>query len=330
MKRLSKLFRVLFSSDPQVRTGRELARLLQRIGIPLNRSRPLVKTLKIICHPISYARHRYLGARQTYAHQPCSGKYLTTNGFLFFDVADVIPNAQPVLELLRTFYEERSVGAGLDRKTMIWQDRPESSRTYPTLRNCFRKDDLINHPEIADFLLDDYFISLAVAEIGSLPKISGVTLAWSLKNDLLESSQLFHLDLEDNKQIKFFINLSEVGCQNGPLTFLSATDSMRVVSNSAGIAPGEHVGPSQRVPDAIVDEVCPPDHVQRLIGPSGTGLALNTGRCLHYGSRCQTNDRVMLMFQFVPENVFREPSSFGPLFPKKRYQSCRIRSAVLA
>ncbi len=329
MKRLSRLFRVLFSSDPQVRTGRQLAYFFQRIGIPLNRSRPLVKLLKTIFHPISYARYCYLGVRQTYAHQPSNSEHLRANGFLFFNVADVIPHAEPVLELLRTLYEERRAGVG--EKTTIWENRRKSSQMeYPTLRNCFQEDDLINHPEIADFLLDDYFLSLAAVEIGSLPRISGVMLAWSVKNDLLEASQLFHLDQEDNKQVKFFINLSEVGDQSGPLTFLSATDSMRVSSELGTAAPGEHVGPSHRVPDSVVDGMLTPNHVNRLIGPAGTGLALNTGRCLHYGSRCQADDRVILMFQFVPANVFREPSSFGPLFPKKRYQACRIRTAVLA
>lgn len=319
---------IVFSSDYRVRSGRELARLCQKLGLTLNQARLPVKMFKICIHPIVTVRHYILG-KQLVAKVGCSDKFTAKDGYGFFDVTTT-RNGHAVVALLNRLWKERCSGGNFS-DNMLWRIvRSKDAKNYPTLRNCFYVDDLFNYPEIMDFILDDMFLCLATKEIGSLPKLSGVTLAWSTQNDLNQSSQLFHLDLEDNKQLKIFINISDVELGNGPLTFLPASATKSVSKALRENAPGNRKHQGQRVTDVVVDEICGRDQMKSCIGRSGSGLALNTGKCLHYGSRCRRGERLVLMFQFVPANVFREPGFFGPEFPIKRYVDCPVRTAVLA
>ena len=319
---------IIFSSNFRVRSGRELARLCQKFGLTLNQARFPVKIFKICIHPIAITRHYILG-KQLVAKVSFSDKFTAKDGYDFFDVS-TMPTGPSIVALLNRLWKERC-SDGNYSDNMLWRvTRLNDNKDYPTLRNCFYADDLINYPEIMDFVLDDMFLCLATKEIGSLPKLSGVTLSWSTQNDLNESSQLFHLDLEDNKQLKIFVNISNVELGNGPLTFLSASSTKLVRNALRENAPGNRKHQGQRLTDVVIDEVCGRDEIKTCIGRSGSGLALNTGRCLHYGSRCRRDDRLVLMFQFVPVNVYREPAFFGPAFPIKRYVDCPVRTAVLA
>lgn len=319
---------IIFSSDFRVRSGRELARLCQKLGLTLNQARLPVKIFKSFIHPIVTVRHYILG-KQLIAKVDCSDQFTAKDGYSFFDVSRT-PNGSVVVALLNRLWKERC-SDGNYGDSMLWRMIPsKDTKNYPTLRNCFYEDDLINYPEIMDFMLDDMFLYLATKEIGSLPKLSGVRLAWSTQNDLTESSQLFHLDLEDNKQLKIFVNISDVELANGPLTFLPASATKLVRNALRENAPGNRKHQSQRVTDVVVDEICGRDKIKACIGRSGSGLALNTGRCLHYGSRCRKDERLVLIFQFVPANVYREPGFIGPEFPIKRYVDCPVRTAVLA
>ena len=47
----------------------------------------------------------------------------------------------------------------------------------------------------------------------------------------------------------------------------------------------------------------------KATGPAGKGLMLDTSRCLHYGSRGNTIERLVLMFQYTS---FYAPKSRWP------------------
>ena len=48
----------------------------------------------------------------------------------------------------------------------------------------------------------------------------------------------------------------------------------------------------------------------KLVGPAGSGAFLDTSRCLHYGSRFNRRDRLVLIIQFL--NIHTAYQSTAP------------------
>ena len=137
---------------------------------------------------------------------------------------------------------------------------------------------------------------------------------WSPENDTARSSQRFHLDYEDVRQLKIFINIFETAQDQGPLTFIPAHVSEQIQRSR-----GRVIG---RVDDEWVYAQGGREQVCRLMGPAGSGAFLDTSRCLHYGSRSNRRDRLVLMFQFLTHHApyqstarFQVPADFAGFKP---------------
>ena len=102
--------------------------------------------------------------------------------------------------------------------------------------------------------------------------------------------------------MKVFVNVSDTSAAHGPLTFLPA-DVSRDVRERVHYVTG-------RVEDARVYGLSGRDRVVELVGPPGCGAFVDTARCLHFGSRRNRYERLVLMIQFLR---FHSPSesTFG-------------------
>jgi hypothetical protein len=132
---------------------------------------------------------------------------------------------------------------------------------------------------------------MASIYMDAVPALSAASLWWTPPSDTEQQSQLFHRDAEDDRQIKFFFNLFDVTEQMGPLTFLSA-DVSQSVKRRLGYDSG-------KMSDQAIDDAGGRGNRIVASGPAGGGIALDTSRCLHYGSRHNTVGRLILMFQFT-------------------------------
>ncbi len=149
---------------------------------------------------------------------------------------------------------------------------------------------LLRHAGLFDFIVSDEMIRLASHYFGQVPVLSTYNMWWSPPNDSAAESQLYHYDGEDKSQLKVIVNVNDVSLDNGPFTFISAVDSTRI---------GRTRRHSARLDDEAVEGIAGPDAVTRLTGPAGTVGAVDTSRCLHYGSRGNSRERVILMAQFT-------------------------------
>ena len=73
---------------------------------------------------------------------------------------------------------------------------------------------------------------------------------------------------------------------------------------------------------------CAPDDLIKLIGPSGSGLAIDTCRCLHFGARSRGQDRLILMFNFTRHDHVMDVGIPVPAAACKRYAKDRLRRLV--
>ncbi len=120
--------------------------------------------------------------------------------------------------------------------------------------------------------------------------LSRADLWWSPPNESKAESQLYHYDGEDKSQLKIILNVGDVDENTGPFTFLTAVASEQV---------GKTRRHSARLDDDAVENTVGRDAVTPLIGPAGTVGAVDTSRCLHFGSRGNSRERLILMLQFT-------------------------------
>jgi hypothetical protein len=273
--------------------GRALHRLFwKQLGMRREIVHPALTALKGLASPAQVAQRRRLAAELKSAG---SFTIPEDQGFLAFG-----PGELP------------GVDAAVDRCREIFQSVRESSRREEFTFNPnkgFLLDVLTGQgfreqPELVSFMVSRPVVDAVTHYLGTVPLLAGAALWWSPQNDTAASSQLFHLDNEDWKQVKVFINLFDTDAEMGPFTLLPANVSQRIVRD-VGYVKG-------RIPDEQVEAAGGLDASRVLTGAPGSGAFVDTARCLHYGSRGNRQERLVLMFQFLrfdspTESTFRFP-----------------------
>ncbi|MEM8824957.1 MAG: hypothetical protein AAGF30_15225 [Pseudomonadota bacterium] len=170
---------------------------------------------------------------------------------------------------------------------MKTSDTARKGKFLVTLR---QGSELLAEPDIADFVLSDALLGMASNYFGEVPVLSDVSLWWSPTNDSQQESQCYHYDGEDRTQLKLFLHITDVDERSGPFTYLDA-------STSAKIPATKRV--SARLTDELVHKYVGADAAKRFMGPAGSLAFVDTSRCLHYGSRGNSVDRIVMMVQFT-------------------------------
>ncbi len=157
--------------------------------------------------------------------------------------------------------------------------------------NLLDEKDVVNIPGLLDHVLDDKILDLVSNYLKTIPFLAYIKIFYSLPNQTTESSQLFHCDTEDDNQIKLFFYLDDVDENNGPFVFIPKNKSLIVMRKN------KYQG--KRLKDDEVYSYINPNDAIKFIGEKGSGLAIDTCRCLHYGSRENKKTRKLLMVQFT-------------------------------
>jgi hypothetical protein len=149
-----------------------------------------------------------------------------------------------------------------------------------------------------------------------LPQLTDVllTLSRPTENKPLSYSQLWHLDHDDKRVCKLFIYLTDVrDTADGPLTFIPAPSSKSFRNTIKSHMSDDKVF-------AKVDRSA----VKEIIAPRLSSFIVNTARCLHMGSRIQS-DRTRLLYTATyiqPPRMYPEPPArfraAGPLTDVER------------
>jgi hypothetical protein len=136
--------------------------------------------------------------------------------------------------------------------------------------------------------------------LDGLPILYRINLLDSANEELQpDSSQFFHVDPEDFRQLKIFLLVEAVDADSGPLHLLRAD-----ASDAVRVARGHRHG---RVPDEEVLKTAPPGALVACTGPSGTLAIGDTSRCFHFGSRPGARRRHVVMIQYL--------TPFASVFP---------------
>ncbi len=265
----------------EVRRLRGAVNLHALLRRKLKLSRPLtdgaLKGLKYVVNP----RQARLRRAAVHGLTPASaigeaGGYMTFGSDAFPGLGDVVADCRDVFETLRA-------GGELERL------RREAKKDF--LISIVRGTEFARHPRTMNFMISRPIIDQAIAYMDAVPVLAAARLWWTPANSSQTGSQLYHRDGEDSRQIKVFVNILEVAADCGPFTLLPADVSAEVKAITRYY--------SGRLTDETVAATGLAGRAVALTGPAGSGAFVDTSRCLHYGSRGNARDRLVLMFQFT-------------------------------
>jgi len=160
-----------------------------------------------------------------------------------------------------------------------------------------------DHPLLQLALRPD-LLDAVIAYMGTVPILRSIQVFYSGSVDREPiSSQLYHCDADDVRQLKIFLLCNDVRLENGPLTILDAASSDRV-RRAVNYAYNE------RLSDESVAEVLGSPRPVQLVGPPGTMCLVDTSRCFHYGSRVEPGaaPRLVAMVQYLSPFAFVLPA----------------------
>ena len=214
------------------------------------------------------------------------------DGFRLFGPDDIEELGQ-IVNYCTTVYQESRKAFSQE----YLQKHPSKRFLLPILEGV----EFCRHPDLIRFMVSRTILDSATAYLGTVPRLVGARLCWSPPNETARSSQLFHFDFEDLQQLKMFINIFETTEEQGPLTFIPAEVSEKVQ---------KFIRRDSRVSDERIYEAGARNREVKLVGPAGSGAFLDTSRCLHYGSRFNQRDRLVLIVQFL--NIHTSYQSTAP------------------
>jgi hypothetical protein len=215
------------------------------------------------------------------------------NGYRLFSKED-LPGVADAASVADRFFEEK-------------KGEPQAPDSKPFFANICDEKALLRHPDLVTFARSQPVVEIATNYLKTIPKLSAFGVFYSPPNDTLEKSQMWHIDDEDFCQVKCFINVHDVGPDNGPFTFIPAAKSDEIRRKLG------HSWRGKRLEDAEIMSLCKEDDIIAVTGAPGSGAFVDTSRCLHFGSRARGGHRLVMMFQYT-----RVPDlNFVPHDPKK-------------
>jgi hypothetical protein len=257
------------------------------------------------------------GGRELRARRQMAADYVRTIGAPLIDPAQgwgvvkfdpASPEFSGVLATSRRLFEIKKAKiaaqmAGFDQ----WDAKRQAkflTRKQSFYRHLLEDEDLRRNPDLVDFALSETMLAPVTQYLGMVPYLTRVDLVYSVSRGTDEKieSQLFHLDHEGLRQLKYFIYLYDVGEPEGPFTFLPAETSFRVVNDVRAWRKRHGGGRDVESRRYLDDEIAAVDAASDIVsvkGPTGSGVAVDTSRCLHLGSRVSPGAfRLVLYLQY--------------------------------
>ena len=218
------------------------------------------------------------------------------SGILLADQGDWPPVAAAVEEARACFTDTRRAGGSNPGKLFMTTAKLPRALDSKVMA-------LARHPAV---------LRLVGAYLEGLPILYRINLLDSANEALQpDSSQFFHLDPEDFRQLKIFLLVEDVDAETGPLHLLSAK-----ASDAVRVAVGHRHG---RVADEVVMAHARHGDVVACTGAAGTLAIGDTSRCFHFGSRPGRRPRQVVMLQYL--------TAFASMFPLAA-ESCGSKYAA--
>ena len=171
--------------------------------------------------------------------------------------------------------------ADVVRASQLVFKRHESELTDPNRKgklyffNILAEDDLRGFPVLLEFALSEPITKAVMGYMGHVPRLNAIGVFYSAVSDApVEGSQKYHVDGDAFASIKGFVNVWDVAMNTGALCFLPK--SLTSTAFRSG-------GLLKTLSDDDVHKSVPQSREIVVTGPPGSGVLVDTSRCLHQG-----------------------------------------------
>ncbi len=240
--------------------------------------------------PLEYVERQKL-ARNILRKSEWRGTLSRETGFHLFESGE-IPNLVMMAEIGKKIYEER-VDAEEDRQEQRSRRETEKSPITHMLRDV----DFVKQSELIEIAISKPIVEIMTDYFCTVPRLDNIDLWVSRPNPSSIGSQLLHLDKPDRRYVSIFLNVMDVTEENGPLTFLAADESTQV-RRKASYEKLYYHGDG-RIDDKDLVRFAGEDKLLKVTGPMGAGGIVDTSECLHFGSRCHSGVRVVMIVTYM-------------------------------
>ena len=223
-------------------------------------------------------------------------------GFIAIDGFQQLSYTQEVIDIVKKEFSK------LDINSIDWKSKDHLFTGV--------LDDLLIDSESAlvKFSLQAELIRPIINYLGFVPVLSHVG-AWYSPGKITthSSSQLFHCDQADVRQVKVFVHCSDIAVADGALHLINARDSELLRQKLRYKWDDEN----QCLPDNVILEHFSDKHWVPQVGDEGAVLMCDSSRCFHFGSRLtdRSRDRLVIMFQYLSPCAFTLPSQMKSKLP---------------
>lgn len=275
-----------FSSNQKARAYR----VALRLRLPVSPVIWAVRMLEILAGLPGYLKRRREADRIT-RNSPWRGFVPKQTGCRLVKPGE-LPGSEDVVALCRDLLQQRRSKARAIRRA--------EANPFDML---FSEEVFRDHPALLAFATSPALTEIAADYFGTVPRLEYIDLWVSRpeKNqEALYNSQLYHIDKIDQSILTLFLAVEDIDDDSGPFTLLPAAVTERV-SRATNYARTYLFG-SGRLTDDEVLSVADPSEAVSITGPAGAGGFCDTGRCLHFGSRCQSKERVVLVIRYYSDH----------------------------
>ena len=230
-----------------------------------------------------------------------------------------VANTDEIIALSLSLFEEK-------QRQLEAAAGSSQSKKWAFLRSILTNQDLASNPKLIDFALSDSLLGLVTNYLGTIPHLNRIDLLYSVNHggDEAISSQIYHLDPEGTRQAKLFMNLRDVGPDEGPFTFIPASETTRIVNAIKKRRLEDTQMAAGRYSDDELEAVGGLKKAISVDGPKGSAALVDTSRCLHFGSRVKPGTyRLCLYIQYCTSR------EHGNMFDASRHANDPVRYLAL-
>ena len=154
------------------------------------------------------------------------------------------------------------------------------------------------------FVSNESLLKIISEYLGSVPLLTHISLWYSPNSKSHDgSSQIYHLDHEDYKQVKGFLYVYDVDDYTGPLNIININQSNSIQKkinyrlNKTGKRVSDETIKILKDKNIEINEMV-------MNGKSGDLVLVDTSNCFHFGSRMASKPRFVLAFQYITPFAF--------------------------
>lgn len=173
-------------------------------------------------------------------------------------------------------------------QSKISQDEARKNQLYTQIYQPF-----LNTSEILPFVFNDFIIDIAGAYLDCLPALSTCNLRKSFVNNLPEGgTQIYHVDPNSPRFLKFFIYLNDVDINGGPFCYVEGSHTKKFEIN------GMNWNAQYNWDLNFINQVYGVDKVKYLTAKKGDLLVADTNGW-HRGIKPTHSERTMLTLDYA-------------------------------